>query len=54
MINSYKKKGHGYIYVSLVTLTIFSFATIRYVDDRDLLLQELTPMEPNKEFIKMI
>ena len=54
MINSYKLMGNGYTYVSPVTLTIFAFAAILYVDHTDLLMRALPPTTPDTTFFDMI
>ena len=48
MINSYKSMGNRCIYVSLVTVTIFAFSVILYVDDTNLLMRARCQQHPTR------
>ena len=53
MINSYKSMDRC-TYASPVTLIIFSFVAILYVDDTDLLMRAPLPTTPDTAFFDMI
>ena len=54
MINAYKSMGNGCTYFFPVTLTIFAFGAILYVDDTELLMRVQLPTTPDMKFFNMI